>query len=85
MHFLVLNTNDQIPLFLRSLYCSFTPFPEDGAGGEEQTAVTIASVQQASAFGDHNIQYQFRTEGGQVRSEWKSNIFILEYRSPFLS
>uniref|UniRef100_UPI003AAA8D4E upstream stimulatory factor 2 n=1 Tax=Centroberyx gerrardi TaxID=166262 RepID=UPI003AAA8D4E len=38
----------------------------DGTGGEEQTAVTIASVQQASAFGDHNIQYQFRTEGGQV-------------------
>ncbi|KAM4601115.1 upstream stimulatory factor 2 isoform 2-T2 [Polymixia lowei] len=39
---------------------------EDGTGAEEQTAVTIASVQQASAFGDHNIQYQFRTEGGQV-------------------
>uniref|UniRef100_A0A668AC15 Upstream transcription factor 2, c-fos interacting n=1 Tax=Myripristis murdjan TaxID=586833 RepID=A0A668AC15_9TELE len=39
---------------------------EDGTGGEEPTAVTIASVQQASAFGDHNIQYQFRTEGGQV-------------------
>ncbi|XP_008296216.1 upstream stimulatory factor 2-like isoform X2 [Stegastes partitus] len=38
---------------------------EDGAG-EEQTAVTIASVQQAAAFGDHNIQYQFRTEGAQV-------------------
>ncbi|XP_041799051.1 upstream stimulatory factor 2 isoform X1 [Chelmon rostratus] len=38
---------------------------EDGTG-EEQTAVTIASVQQAAAFGDHNIQYQFRTEGGQV-------------------
>ncbi|XP_005736112.1 upstream stimulatory factor 2 isoform X2 [Pundamilia nyererei] len=37
---------------------------EDGTG-EEQTAVTIASVPQA-AFGDHNIQYQFRTEGGQV-------------------
>lgn len=34
--------------------------------GEEPTAVTIASVQQAAAFGDHNIQYQFRTEGGQV-------------------
>ncbi|XP_015227381.1 upstream stimulatory factor 2 isoform X1 [Cyprinodon tularosa] len=34
--------------------------------GEEQTAVTIASVQQAAAFGDQNIQYQFRTEGGQV-------------------
>ncbi|XP_034410052.1 upstream stimulatory factor 2 isoform X2 [Cyclopterus lumpus] len=34
--------------------------------GEEQTAVTIASVQQAAAFGDHNIHYQFRTEGGQV-------------------
>ncbi|KAM9309771.1 upstream stimulatory factor 2 isoform 1-T1 [Pholidichthys leucotaenia] len=38
---------------------------EDGAG-DEQTAVTIASVQQAGAFGDHNIQYQFRAEGGQV-------------------
>ncbi|XP_026172688.1 upstream stimulatory factor 2 isoform X1 [Mastacembelus armatus] len=38
---------------------------EDGTG-EEQTAVTIASVQQAAAFGDHNIQYQFRTEAGQV-------------------
>ncbi|XP_074539400.1 upstream stimulatory factor 2 isoform X2 [Halichoeres trimaculatus] len=38
---------------------------EDGTG-EEQAAVTIASVQQAAAFGDHNIQYQFRTEGGQV-------------------
>ncbi|XP_014650220.1 PREDICTED: upstream stimulatory factor 2, partial [Ceratotherium simum simum] len=39
----------------------------DGPGAEEQTAVAIASVQQA-AFGDHNIQYQFRTEnnGGQV-------------------
>lgn len=37
---------------------------EDGT--EEPTAVTIASVQQAAAFGDHNIQYQFRTEGGQV-------------------
>ncbi|XP_061814752.1 upstream stimulatory factor 2 isoform X2 [Nerophis lumbriciformis] len=43
---------------------------EDGQasedGTDEQTAVTIASVQQASAFGDHNIQYQFRAEGGQV-------------------
>ncbi|CAJ1062772.1 upstream stimulatory factor 2 isoform X2 [Xyrichtys novacula] len=38
---------------------------EDGTG-EEQAAVTIANVQQAAAFGDHNIQYQFRTEGGQV-------------------
>ncbi|XP_034553322.1 upstream stimulatory factor 2 isoform X1 [Notolabrus celidotus] len=38
---------------------------EDGTG-EEQEAVTIASVQQAAGFGDHNIQYQFRTEGGQV-------------------
>ncbi|KAK2088218.1 hypothetical protein P7K49_034125 [Saguinus oedipus] len=39
----------------------------DGPGAEEQTAVAITSVQQA-AFGDHNIQYQFRTEtnGGQV-------------------
>ncbi|XP_028325678.1 upstream stimulatory factor 2 isoform X1 [Gouania willdenowi] len=36
---------------------------EEGAG--EESAVTIASVQQA-AFSDHNIQYQFRTEGGQV-------------------
>ncbi|XP_026226962.1 upstream stimulatory factor 2 isoform X2 [Anabas testudineus] len=38
---------------------------EDGTG-DEHTAVTIASVQQAAAFGDHNIQYQLRTEGGQV-------------------
>uniref|UniRef100_A0A3P9H3X0 Upstream stimulatory factor 2 n=1 Tax=Oryzias latipes TaxID=8090 RepID=A0A3P9H3X0_ORYLA len=38
---------------------------EDGTG-EEQAAVAIASVQQAAAFGDHNIQYQFRTESGQV-------------------
>ncbi|KAM9851676.1 upstream stimulatory factor 2 isoform 2-T2 [Aulostomus maculatus] len=38
----------------------------DDGTGEEQAAVTIASVQQAAAFGDHNIQYQFRTEGGQV-------------------
>ncbi|XP_053460751.1 upstream stimulatory factor 2 isoform X2 [Nycticebus coucang] len=39
----------------------------DGPGAEEQTAVAITSVQQA-AFGDSNIQYQFRTEtnGGQV-------------------
>lgn len=37
-------------------------------GVEEQAAVTIASVQQATAFADHNVQYQFRTEnsGGQV-------------------
>ncbi|XP_034765381.2 upstream stimulatory factor 2-like isoform X2 [Acipenser ruthenus] len=41
---------------------------EDGTGPDEQTAVAIASVQQATAFADHNIQYQFRTEnnGGQV-------------------
>ncbi|XP_075995357.1 upstream stimulatory factor 2 isoform X2 [Genypterus blacodes] len=40
---------------------------EGDVGSEEQTAVTIASVQQA-AFGEHNVQYQFRTEnnGGQV-------------------
>ncbi|XP_006037824.1 upstream stimulatory factor 2 isoform X1 [Alligator sinensis] len=39
----------------------------DGSTADEQTAVAIASVQQA-AFADHNIQYQFRTEnkGGQV-------------------
>uniref|UniRef100_A0A8D0HMH1 Upstream transcription factor 2, c-fos interacting n=1 Tax=Sphenodon punctatus TaxID=8508 RepID=A0A8D0HMH1_SPHPU len=39
----------------------------DGTNSDEQTAVAIASVQQA-AFTDHNIQYQFRTEnnGGQV-------------------
>ncbi|XP_075764006.1 upstream stimulatory factor 2 isoform X2 [Pelodiscus sinensis] len=39
----------------------------DVTSAEEQTAVAIASVQQA-AFADHNIQYQFRTEnnGGQV-------------------
>ncbi|XP_039368872.1 upstream stimulatory factor 2 isoform X4 [Mauremys reevesii] len=39
----------------------------DVTNADEQTAVAIASVQQA-AFTDHNIQYQFRTEnnGGQV-------------------
>ncbi len=39
-----------------------------GVGAEEQAAVTIASVQHAAAFADHNVQYQFRTEntGGQV-------------------
>ncbi|XP_056900807.1 upstream stimulatory factor 2 isoform X2 [Takifugu flavidus] len=41
---------------------------EDGTG-QEQTPVTIASVQQAAAFSDHNIQYQFRTEGGQVTDQ----------------
>ncbi|XP_049586631.1 upstream stimulatory factor 2 isoform X2 [Syngnathus scovelli] len=35
----------------------------DDGTGDEQTAVTI---QEATAFGDHNIQYQFRTDGGQV-------------------
>uniref|UniRef100_A0A2I3S3Z5 Upstream stimulatory factor 2 n=1 Tax=Pan troglodytes TaxID=9598 RepID=A0A2I3S3Z5_PANTR len=42
----------------------------DGPGAEEQTAVAITSVQQA-AFGDHNIQYQFRTEtnGGQTGTQ----------------
>ncbi|XP_051992778.1 upstream stimulatory factor 2-like isoform X2 [Xyrauchen texanus] len=41
---------------------------QEGEGVEEQAAVTIASVQQAAAFADHNVQYQFRTEnsGGQV-------------------
>ncbi|KAK6326163.1 hypothetical protein J4Q44_G00018080 [Coregonus suidteri] len=38
----------------------------EGDGGGEQTAVTIGSIQQAQAFADHNIQYQFRSEGGQV-------------------
>lgn len=43
-------------------------FSGEGVGAEEQAAVTIASVQQAAAFADHNVQYQFRTEntGGQV-------------------
>ncbi|XP_046874514.1 upstream stimulatory factor 2 isoform X1 [Hypomesus transpacificus] len=41
---------------------------EESVGAEEHTAVTIASVQQAAAFADHNVQYQFRTDasGGQV-------------------
>ncbi|XP_056597267.1 upstream stimulatory factor 2 isoform X3 [Triplophysa dalaica] len=41
---------------------------QEAVGVEEQAAVTIASVQQAAAFADHNVQYQFRTEnsGGQV-------------------
>ncbi|XP_072836277.2 upstream stimulatory factor 2 isoform X4 [Pogona vitticeps] len=45
----------------------FFSAPVDGTNADEQTAVAIASVQQA-AFTDHNIQYQFRTEnnGGQV-------------------
>ncbi|KAM8846086.1 upstream stimulatory factor 2 isoform X1 [Synchiropus splendidus] len=38
---------------------------DDGAG-DEQDSVAIASVQQAAAFGEQNIQYQFRTEGGQA-------------------
>ncbi|KAG7469039.1 hypothetical protein MATL_G00124660 [Megalops atlanticus] len=40
----------------------------DSAAAAEQTAVTIAGVQQAATFADHNIQYQFRSEntGGQV-------------------
>uniref|UniRef100_A0A3B4YGT9 Upstream transcription factor 2, c-fos interacting n=1 Tax=Seriola lalandi dorsalis TaxID=1841481 RepID=A0A3B4YGT9_SERLL len=45
---------------------AFVFFAASDGTGEEQTAVTIASVQQAAAFGDHNIQYQFRTEGGQA-------------------
>ncbi|XP_077577632.1 upstream stimulatory factor 2 isoform X2 [Stigmatopora nigra] len=35
----------------------------DDGTGDEQTSVTI---EQDTAFVDHNIQYQFRTEGGQV-------------------
>ncbi|KAL2084067.1 hypothetical protein ACEWY4_019585 [Coilia grayii] len=44
-----------------------TPEAETSTGGE-QTAVTIANLQQASAFTDQNIQYHFRAEnsGGQV-------------------
>lgn len=40
---------------------------QEGEAVGAQTTVTIANVQQA-AFGDHNVQYQFRTEnsGGQV-------------------
>uniref|UniRef100_A0A668A5Y9 Upstream stimulatory factor 2 n=1 Tax=Myripristis murdjan TaxID=586833 RepID=A0A668A5Y9_9TELE len=55
-----------LPFQSRNFFFFLLFFPGDGTGGEEPTAVTIASVQQASAFGDHNIQYQFRTEGGQV-------------------
>uniref|UniRef100_A0A8C1YIR4 Upstream stimulatory factor 2 n=2 Tax=Cyprinus carpio TaxID=7962 RepID=A0A8C1YIR4_CYPCA len=65
---------------LCQIYISRTYFPKqeteevvqlqegEGVGAEEQAAVTIASVQQAAAFADHNVQYQFRTEntGGQV-------------------
>ena len=48
-------------------YSGFLLVSGETVGTEEQTAVTIASVQQA-AFGEH-VQYQFRTEnsGGQVR------------------
>uniref|UniRef100_A0A8D0BL00 Upstream stimulatory factor 2 n=1 Tax=Salvator merianae TaxID=96440 RepID=A0A8D0BL00_SALMN len=54
-------------LWLPSLVSCFLSLPGDGTNADEQTAVAIASVQQA-AFTDHNIQYQFRTEnnGGQV-------------------
>ncbi|XP_061416507.1 upstream stimulatory factor 2-like isoform X1 [Lethenteron reissneri] len=40
----------------------------DGSGADDHTAVAIASVQQATAFNDPSIQYQFRTESsdGQV-------------------
>ncbi|XP_031432884.1 upstream stimulatory factor 2 isoform X6 [Clupea harengus] len=40
----------------------------ESATGGDQTAVTIAHVQQATAFTDQNIQYQFCTDnsGGQV-------------------
>uniref|UniRef100_S4RZ92 Upstream transcription factor 2, c-fos interacting n=1 Tax=Petromyzon marinus TaxID=7757 RepID=S4RZ92_PETMA len=34
----------------------------DGSGADDHTAVAIASVQQATAFNDPSIQYQFRTE-----------------------
>nr|XP_020453204.1 upstream stimulatory factor 2-like [Monopterus albus] len=39
----------------------------EAVGSEEQTAVTITGVPQ-TAFADHSVQYQFRTEnsGGQV-------------------
>lgn len=62
-----------IYLFLLIIYLFYYYFfffyPWDGTG-QEQTAVTIASVQQAAAFSDHNIQYQFRTESGQVCNQW---------------
>uniref|UniRef100_A0A674C9F3 Upstream stimulatory factor 2 n=1 Tax=Salmo trutta TaxID=8032 RepID=A0A674C9F3_SALTR len=51
------------PSFYRSSH-STVLLSGDGEG--EQTAVTIGSIQQAQAFADHNIQYQFRSEGGQV-------------------
>ncbi|XP_019724640.1 upstream stimulatory factor 2 isoform X2 [Hippocampus comes] len=35
----------------------------DNGTGDEQTGVTI---QQAATFGDHNIEYQLSTDGGQV-------------------
>lgn len=34
--------------------------------GDEPAALTIAGVPQAATFGDNNVQYQFRAEGGQV-------------------
>ncbi|XP_020783005.1 upstream stimulatory factor 2 isoform X1 [Boleophthalmus pectinirostris] len=33
---------------------------------DESSGVTIASAPQGAAFGDQNLQYQFRTEGAQV-------------------
>uniref|UniRef100_A0A3Q3J9B8 BHLH domain-containing protein n=1 Tax=Monopterus albus TaxID=43700 RepID=A0A3Q3J9B8_MONAL len=41
---------------------------EDGTG-EEQTAVTVASVQQKAAFGDHTIQYQVTYRVVQVTDQ----------------
>lgn len=56
-------------LFILFIYFFIFFYLWDGTG-QEQTAVTIASVQQTAAFSDHNIQYQFRTEGGQVCNQW---------------
>uniref|UniRef100_A0A674CZB1 Upstream transcription factor 2, c-fos interacting n=1 Tax=Salmo trutta TaxID=8032 RepID=A0A674CZB1_SALTR len=53
-------------LIFSSFYRSSHSTVLSGDGEGEQTAVTIGSIQQAQAFADHNIQYQFRSEGGQV-------------------
>uniref|UniRef100_A0A8C6SSV6 Upstream stimulatory factor 2 n=1 Tax=Neogobius melanostomus TaxID=47308 RepID=A0A8C6SSV6_9GOBI len=49
------------------LLCSQEKHEEEGVLAEDLPAgATIAGVPQAAHFGDHNVQYQFRAEGGQV-------------------
>ncbi|XP_035650934.1 upstream stimulatory factor 2 [Oncorhynchus keta] len=57
---------------------------EEGVVTEKQTAVTIQSVQQAAAFADRNVQYQFCTAdrtpsvmGVVLRRRWWEGSFFL--------